>query len=70
MPDAPVKDAQDAGNINSEVYFDPGISAETVKALKGLYHSNSSSAQYPDTFLPYTFHLYAYTYSCAHTRTD
>lgn len=39
LPDAPVKEAQDAGNINVEVYFEPGISSAVVEALKGRFHS-------------------------------
>lgn len=35
LPDAPVKEAADAGNMNSEVYFEPGISSSTVETLKG-----------------------------------
>jgi gamma-glutamyltranspeptidase/glutathione hydrolase len=36
MPDAGVKGAEDnAGNVNSEVYFEEGIPLETVEKLKG-----------------------------------
>ncbi|PVG00292.1 gamma-glutamyltranspeptidase [Serendipita vermifera] len=38
LPDAPVKEAQDAGNINSEVYFEPGITDTVVQALRGMGH--------------------------------
>ena len=35
-PDSEVKDAADkAGDINSEVYFEEGISEETVETLRG-----------------------------------
>lgn len=37
LPDAPVKDAKDAGNINSEVYFEPGISEATLQKLRGTH---------------------------------
>lgn len=37
-PDSDVKDsASKAGDINSEVYFEEGISEETVKRLRGTY---------------------------------
>lgn len=35
LPDAPVKEAQRAGNINVEVYFEPGISSSVIEKLKG-----------------------------------
>ncbi|KIM28864.1 hypothetical protein M408DRAFT_134450 [Serendipita vermifera MAFF 305830] len=38
LPDAPVKEAADAGNINSEVYFEPGISSTVVETLRGMGH--------------------------------
>jgi len=38
LPDAPVKEAADAGNINSEVYFEPGITSAVVEALRGMGH--------------------------------
>ncbi|CAG8732279.1 10317_t:CDS:2, partial [Acaulospora colombiana] len=38
LPDAPVKEAQDAGNINSEVYFEPGITDAVVQTLRGMGH--------------------------------
>ena len=39
LPDAPVKGAQDAGNINVEVYFELGISLAVVEELKGKFFS-------------------------------
>lgn len=35
LTDAPVKEAKDTGNINSEVYFEPGISDGTLQSLRG-----------------------------------
>jgi len=41
LPDAPVKEAQEAGNINVEVYFEPGISPAVVEELKGRFCSTT-----------------------------
>jgi gamma-glutamyltranspeptidase / glutathione hydrolase len=35
LPDAEVKNASSAGDVNSEVYFEEGISYETVTKLRG-----------------------------------
>ncbi|KAH7344002.1 gamma-glutamyltranspeptidase [Rhizoctonia solani] len=37
-PDASVEDARNAGDINSEVYFEDGIPAETVQKLREMGH--------------------------------
>ncbi|KAG8720092.1 hypothetical protein FRC08_001193 [Ceratobasidium sp. 394] len=37
-PDAPVANSSKAGDINSEVYFEEGIPAETVEELKAMGH--------------------------------
>ncbi|KAG9076361.1 hypothetical protein FS749_011880 [Ceratobasidium sp. UAMH 11750] len=37
-PDAPVVNSSKAGDINSEVYFEEGIPAETVENLKAMGH--------------------------------
>ena len=36
MPDAPVEGRRDAGDINSEVYFEPGIPPAVIEALRGM----------------------------------
>jgi gamma-glutamyltranspeptidase / glutathione hydrolase len=36
LPDAPIRNAHDAGDINSEVYFEPGIPEEVVSKLRGV----------------------------------
>ncbi|CAG7846564.1 Putative gamma-glutamyltransferase YwrD; AltName: Full=Glutathione hydrolase; Contains: RecName: Full=Gamma-glutamyltranspeptidase large chain; Contains: RecName: Full=Gamma-glutamyltranspeptidase small chain [Serendipita indica DSM 11827] len=38
LPDAPVKESTKAGDINSEVYFEPGISNETIQTLRAMGH--------------------------------
>lgn len=38
IPDAPVRNAHSAGDINSEVYFEPGIPEEVVSKLGGVFH--------------------------------
>lgn len=37
MPDAEVKGSKRAGDVNSEVYFEEGISEGTVAQLRGVY---------------------------------
>ncbi|KAG8753974.1 hypothetical protein FRC12_011360 [Ceratobasidium sp. 428] len=37
-PDAPVSNSRQAGDINSEVYFEEGIPTETVEKLKSMGH--------------------------------
>ena len=35
MPDAEVKGSKNAGDVNSEVYFEEGIDDETITKLRG-----------------------------------
>ena len=37
MPDAEVKGSKNAGDVNSEVYFEEGISESTVAKLRGQF---------------------------------
>lgn len=37
LPDAPIKEADKAGNINSEVYFEPGISDQVLATLRSMF---------------------------------
>jgi gamma-glutamyltranspeptidase/glutathione hydrolase len=53
LPDAPIKDAHSAGDINSEVYFEPGIPEEVVSKLRGVFYctvpvGHCSSSRYRD----------------------
>jgi len=53
LPDAPINNAHNAGDINSEVYFEPGIPEEVVSKLRGvsnctLLSGHCSSSRYRD----------------------
>lgn len=42
MPDAEVKGSKNAGDVNSEVYFEEGIDDETITKLRGWCYINTS----------------------------
>jgi gamma-glutamyltranspeptidase/glutathione hydrolase len=43
LPDAPIKNAHSAGDINSEVYFELGIPEEVVSNLQCVSHCTMPS---------------------------
>ncbi|CCO31689.1 gamma-glutamyltranspeptidase [Rhizoctonia solani AG-1 IB] len=50
-PDASVANANNAGDINSEVYFEDGIPAETVQKLKEMGHDAHQLSSYSRAML-------------------